>query len=44
MDLKTEKLKVLVGHTPLQVVCGALLGLVVALGYIIIFRGFIGLW
>ena len=43
MDLKTEKLKVLVGHTPLQVVCGALLGLVIALGYIIIFRGFIGL-
>ena len=44
MDLKTEKLKVLVGHTPLQVVCGSLLGLVIALGYIIIFRGFIGLW
>lgn len=44
MDLKTEKLKVLVGHTPLQVFFGSLLGLAVALFYIIIFRGFIGLW
>jgi acid phosphatase family membrane protein YuiD len=27
--IKTDKLKVLVGHTPLQVVCGALLGFIV---------------
>ena len=26
-NIKTDKLKVLVGHTPLQVVCGALFGL-----------------
>ena len=26
-NIKTDKLKVLVGHTPLQVVCGALLGI-----------------
>lgn len=31
--IKTEKLKVLVGHTPLQVVCGSALGLVVAIVY-----------
>ena len=31
--IKTDKLKVLVGHTPLQVVCGALLGLAVAVLY-----------
>ena len=31
IDLKTEKLKVLVGHTPTQVACGALLGAIVAL-------------
>ncbi len=35
--IKTDKLKVLVGHTPLQVVCGALLGLAVALVYYFIF-------
>ena len=29
--LKAGKLKVMVGHTPLQVVCGAILGFVVAL-------------
>ena len=28
--IKTDKLKVLVGHTPLQVVCGALLGVVIS--------------
>ena len=28
--VKTEKLKTLVGHTPLQVVCGALVGVVIA--------------
>lgn len=32
-EIKTEKLKVLVGHTPLQVVCGAALGLVVVIVY-----------
>ena len=31
--IKTDKLKVLVGHTPLQVICGALVGLVVFLIY-----------
>ena len=31
--IKTEKLKVLVGHTPLQVVVGSLLGAVIALVY-----------
>ena len=31
--IKTDKLKVLVGHTPLQVVCGALLGIAVSLVY-----------
>ena len=31
--IKTEKLKVLVGHTPLQVVVGSLLGAVIALAY-----------
>ncbi len=44
LDLKTEKLKVLVGHTPLQVVCGSLLGVVVALLYILIFRAIIRIW
>ncbi len=44
IDLKTEKLKVLVGHTPLQVVCGSLLGVVVALLYILIFRSIVGIW
>ena len=31
--IKTDKLKVLVGHTPLQVVCGSLLGAVFAIAY-----------
>ena len=31
--IKDEKLKVLVGHTPLQVICGALLGFVIAVLY-----------
>ncbi len=43
IDLKTEKLKVLVGHTPTQVVCGSVLGVVISLLYILIFRGIIGL-
>lgn len=33
VQIKDEKLKVLVGHTPLQVACGALLGVVVAVLY-----------
>ena len=37
--LKTDKLKVLVGHTPLQVVCGSLLGCVVAVVYQLIAVG-----
>ena len=36
-NLKTDKLKVMVGHTPLQVVCGFLLGFVIALAYYLIF-------
>ena len=32
-NIKDEKLKVLVGHTPLQVICGALLGFVIAVAY-----------
>ena len=32
-NIKTDKLKVLVGHTPLQVVCGGLLGIVVSVVY-----------
>lgn len=35
--IKTDKLKVLVGHTPLQVVCGSLLGAAVAIIYYFIF-------
>ena len=35
--IKTDKLKVLVGHTPWQVVCGAALGTVIAILYRIIF-------
>ncbi len=41
-EIKTDKLKVLVGHTPLQVVCGALLGLIVVLLYILVFKGILG--
>lgn len=36
-EVRTEKLKVLVGHTPLQVFFGALLGVTVAVSYILIF-------
>ena len=36
--IRDEKLKVLVGHTPLQVVCGALLGIVIAIVYFYLFR------
>ena len=37
LEIKTEKLKKLVGHTPLQVFFGALLGLCVSVAYIVIF-------
>lgn len=37
-QVRTEKIKLLVGHTPLQVVMGALLGLLVAVLSIIIFK------
>ncbi len=36
-EIKTENLKVLVGHTPLQVVFGAITGIIVAVCYILIF-------
>ena len=35
--IKTDKLKVLVGHTPWQVVCGSLLGAVIAISYHLLF-------
>lgn len=38
-NLKTDKLKVLVGHTPLQVLCGAVLGILVAVVYWLIAVG-----
>ena len=41
--IKTEKLKVLVGHTPLQVAVGAVLGVVIATLYEIIFNGLFNL-
>jgi len=34
--IETNKLKVLVGHTPLQVVCGCIVGIVVCILYILI--------
>ncbi len=36
-EIRTENLKLLVGHTPLQVVFGAFLGALVAILYIVIF-------
>lgn len=36
-EIKTENLKVLVGHTPLQVVFGAITGAIVAICHILIF-------
>ena len=36
-EIKTENLKVLVGHTPLQVIFGAITGAVIAILYILIF-------
>ena len=38
VEKKTEKLKVMVGHSPLQVVVGAILGVIVALGYFWIYK------
>ena len=35
--IKTDKLKVFVGHTPWQVVCGSLLGACIAIAYYLIF-------
>jgi acid phosphatase family membrane protein YuiD len=35
-DIRTENLKLLVGHTPLQVIIGAIIGVLVTLLYIII--------
>lgn len=35
-EIKTEKIKVLVGHTPLQVIMGAILGAVLATSYIML--------
>lgn len=38
--VKLEKLKTLVGHTPLQVVCGAAVGIVVVVSYLLITKDF----
>ena len=38
-NIKTDKLKVLVGHTPLQVLFGALLGIVISVAYQLIAVG-----
>lgn len=38
-NIKTDKLKVLVGHTPLQVLFGALLGIAVAVVYRFVIAG-----
>lgn len=43
LNLKTEKLKVLVGHTPSQVLLGSALGILVAVVYIVVFRGILEL-
>ena len=39
-EVKIEKLKTLVGHTPLQVVFGALTGIIVVILYLLIFGKF----
>ena len=36
-SIRTENLKVLVGHTPLQVVLGSTIGVIVAISYMLIF-------
>jgi acid phosphatase family membrane protein YuiD len=41
--IKTDKLKVLVGHTPLQVVCGSLLGGIIAIVYSLFDTGFVSI-
>ncbi len=43
-EVKTDKLKVLVGHTPLQVVCGALVGIIVVLVYVLGIKNLFGLF
>lgn len=43
LNLKTEKLKVLVGHTPLQVTMGSVLGMFIAIIYIVVCRVFFGI-
>ena len=43
-EIKTDKLKVLVGHTPLQVVCGAFVGLIVVLIYVFGIKSIFGLF
>ena len=40
--IKTDKFKTLVGHTPLQVLCGSLLGIIVVVVYYV-FKGAFGL-
>ena len=37
-EIRTEKLKMLVGHTPLQVILGSLTGATVAVAYILIIK------
>ena len=39
--IRTDKLKVLVGHTPLQVVCGSILGAVVSIIFYIVYLSLI---
>jgi acid phosphatase family membrane protein YuiD len=39
-EVKLEKLKTLVGHTPLQVVCGAGVGIIVVVLYLVITKDF----
>ena len=41
--IKTDKLKVFVGHTFSQVVCGAMVGVIVSVVYFFAFKGLIGL-
>jgi acid phosphatase family membrane protein YuiD len=39
-EVKLEKLKTLVGHTPLQVVCGARVGIIVVVLYLVITKDY----
>ncbi len=39
--IRTDKLKVLVGHTPLQVVCGSLLGAAVSIAFYFVYLNLI---